>query len=780
MQRLGIQSTLRAKKLLGALRDPSGIPRRMLDAGDRKVALRLMRLNTPLNRLVSRHTRELLRAYFKAGKLTTRIADRHVDDRFIQLSLEERTIYDAVEDYIATTYNQAMTSGVSAQKRSAIGFVMTIYRRRLASSFLALRKTLEGHLDAIRQPGGGDLLAGLTEGTDDDEGDEPDEDEAAKLAQEGLALEERSEIERLIVMIGRLPADSKCERLRQELAALRADGYHQAMVFTQFTDTMDFLRAELGRDTALRIMCFSGRGGEVANNDGTWRVISRDAVKTRFREGAADVLLCTDAAAEGLNFQFCGALINYDMPWNPMRVEQRIGRIDRLGQQYPDIRIVNLHYADTVETDVYVALRHRIGLFEKVVGGLQPILASMPRLISERVLTGRARDEGARQEAVRDIEAETDRARQGGGFDIDAVLDADLTEPSRPASPLTMDDLGRVISTASLLPPGLEAKPMSQGEYRIPATRHGARRARVDRPALLRTECGFGGVVEPRQSDISGTGGRGGSTARRDPDRDTLPCAVNRQPTDGQDVGSNGEHQEGGGRDRRPSRAIALVAERTHQPEQLGLVLCVMEGVVVAAAPRRQVLSDLARSSVGPGAARGAHVQRFDVQRGEAKRISAGKAMKIVVHKGPVEGRVEADKHQGAVVAGQGVRPGRERRHGSRRRLAPLSQVLKRQARDLQGLGVGVGVDRFKLDAERLGVIIHVTGADRQQAIFARDGSGCFHIHRDVDSGLPLMRLGAPPEREAAGSGSPSNGHEMRDGGPRLSLWWTSAARTTL
>ena len=52
---------------------------------------------------------------------------------------------------------------------------------------------------------------------------------------------------------------------------------------------------------------------------------------------------CTDAAAEGLNFQFCGALVNYDMPWNPMRVEQRIGRIDRLGQDHPAIRIVNLY-----------------------------------------------------------------------------------------------------------------------------------------------------------------------------------------------------------------------------------------------------------------------------------------------------------------------------------------------------------------------------------------------------------------------------------------------------
>ncbi len=65
-----------------------------------------------------------------------------------------------------------------------------------------------------------------------------------------------------------------------------------------------------------------------------WQIVSRDEVKRRFREGQADILLCTDAAAEGLNFQFCGALVNYDMPWNPMRVEQRIGRIDRVGQQH--------------------------------------------------------------------------------------------------------------------------------------------------------------------------------------------------------------------------------------------------------------------------------------------------------------------------------------------------------------------------------------------------------------------------------------------------------------
>jgi hypothetical protein len=214
----------------------------------------------------------------------------------------------------------------------------------------------------------------------------------------------------------------------------------------------------------MKIMCFSGRGGEVVSTDGTWRTTPRDEVKRRFREGQAEVLLCTDAAAEGLNFQFCGALVNYDMPWNPMRVEQRIGRIDRLGQKHPDIRIVNLHYADTVEADVYRALRTRNGLFETVVGRLQPILARLPTLISDRVLGGRTRDAGERHTAVNEIEVEAAQIRESA-FDIDAVTDADLAEPVRPPSPLTMADLEQVIGEPTLLPPGLEAVAMGIREY---------------------------------------------------------------------------------------------------------------------------------------------------------------------------------------------------------------------------------------------------------------------------------------------------------------------------
>ena len=211
-------------------------------------------------------------------------------------------------------------------------------------------------------------------------------------------------------------------------------------------------------------MCFSGRGGEIPSADGSWRRIGRDDAKRRFRDREADVLLCTDAAAEGLNFQFCGALVNYDMPWNPMRVEQRIGRIDRLGQQHQTIRIVNLHYQDTVETDVYQALRSRIGLFESVVGRLQPILAHMPQMISQTVLSGHNRDARERANAVDAIEQEA-REHEGRGFDIDTMTESDIAMPARAPSSVTMADLDRIIERPDVMPAGTDVQPMGRREY---------------------------------------------------------------------------------------------------------------------------------------------------------------------------------------------------------------------------------------------------------------------------------------------------------------------------
>src|SRR5690606_3157117 len=359
----GAASRLRAQRILDALRDSSNIPRRQLQGGERRAALRLLRQSTPISRLVSRHTRELLRAYYQAGKIDTPIPQRAVEDRFVEMTPEEWAVYRAVEAYVSTTYDRA-----PQEKRSAVGFVMTVYRRRVASSFAALRSTLKERLATVRGHAPGQFPVSEDEPDDETSDDVMDAGLVAAAEREAAPVEERAEIERLLDQAGALPQDTKAGVLRKVLEELEAAGYEQAMVFTQYTATMDFLREYLRGIGRQGILCFSGRGGEVLEHDGKWRTVSRDDVKRRFREGRAEILLCTDAAAEGLNFQFCGAVVNYDMPWNPMRVEQRIGRIDRLGQQHAAIRIVNLHYRDTVEADVYAALRSRIGLFEHVVG----------------------------------------------------------------------------------------------------------------------------------------------------------------------------------------------------------------------------------------------------------------------------------------------------------------------------------------------------------------------------------------------------------------------------
>lgn len=452
-QRLTGLSSLMANKVLHALRDPSSYPRRQLDTKERQAVRNLLCRYTPIQHLVSRHTRDLLRRYFKDGMLSTPIASRQVEDRFIDLTADERALYEELEEYIASTYNQA-----SASARAAVGFVMTIYRRRLASSFRALRHTLSGHLAAMATSDQSQLTGSEEDAPDDEAVDEVlDADEVAAMEREVLVAEETDAIEHLLDLIGRLPPDSKLESLKDVLDELRADDFKQAMVFTQYTDTMDFLRESLAADTDLRLMCYSGRGGEIRSVDGSWQGVSRDDARRRFRSGEADVLLCTDAAAEGLNFQFCGALINYDMPWNPMRVEQRIGRIDRLGQEHPTIRIVNLHYEGTVETDVYRALRDRISLFESVVGRLQPILAQLPRTITEAVLSRRGN-------VSETIARQVDEA-QADGFDLDTALIEDVTFPERASSPVELDDLNRVIAAPDLMPLGTSVQPLGPREY---------------------------------------------------------------------------------------------------------------------------------------------------------------------------------------------------------------------------------------------------------------------------------------------------------------------------
>ena len=212
---------------------------------------------------------------------------------------------------------------------------------------------------------------------------------------------------------------------------------------------MEYLRDYLSDQLpSLPVASYSGAGGAWRDASGYWVPCSKEEIKRRLRDKQVRLLVCTDAAGEGLNLQFAGVLANYDLPWNPMKIEQRIGRIDRLGQERPVIRVLNFAYKDTVEQDVFFTVGTRINLFHGIVGRLQPILSRLPRRFEELTLLDREGREAARQRFLAEIEQQVRDAEQTG-LDIDATVDESLDVPILPESPLMLRDLDRVTQYCS-------------------------------------------------------------------------------------------------------------------------------------------------------------------------------------------------------------------------------------------------------------------------------------------------------------------------------------------
>lgn len=360
----------------------------------------MARRHTPLSHFMFRSTRELLRDYARRGLLRERVPYRDPELIWIPMRDEEMRLYLRIEEYISEFYRKY------EQKRKGLGFVMTVYRRRLTSSFYAVRRSLERRLEFLHKG------IGLIETFDNDdlEQDELGLDIGEDL--EGLQFvaqeyqDEIAYVEDFLVELRQLSThDSKVEQLLQDLGRLfrKRD---TVIIFTQYTDTMDYLRDRLREVYGSQVACFSGRGGEKWNGI-AWVAVPKERIKQEFREGEEiKVLVCTEAASEGLNLQTCGVLINYDMPWNPMRVEQRIGRVDRIGQRYERVWIRNYFYKDTIEARVYQALARRINWFKDVVGTLQPILAQVGQTIQRLAMASPAEREELLGKAIAAIERE--------------------------------------------------------------------------------------------------------------------------------------------------------------------------------------------------------------------------------------------------------------------------------------------------------------------------------------------------------------------------------------
>ena len=433
---LGAVGTARVKQAIEN-RSPQAV--RRLDEDRRRRVQRLMRDCNPAVSKVHRHTRDLLRQYHAQGVISQTIAARDPHEVWLEMSKAERELYETVEQYISEYYNRY------EEERRGLGFVMTIYRRRLTSGMYALGESLRRRLRFLRgeqTPESGETQQGLLDEDLEDEDLNSDITEALD-GRPKLPTEEIEEIVRILDLLERLPSEQKLEQVLRAIneELLQSD---QIIVFTQYTDTMDSLRGHLRPTFGSQVGCYSGRGGEVWDPAAqAWSGMSKERLQREFAAGSIKVLVCTDAAAEGLNLQNCGTVFNYDMPWNPMKVEQRIGRVDRIGQQRPKVRIRHFFYRGTVEADVYAALGDRINWFETVVGDLQPILQAVHRTIHDAAMARGERREQILEQGIRQVQQAPDHS---------ANPVSDLPPPPPPPrvrSPLTLADLAAVIAESS-------------------------------------------------------------------------------------------------------------------------------------------------------------------------------------------------------------------------------------------------------------------------------------------------------------------------------------------
>jgi superfamily II DNA or RNA helicase len=250
----------------------------------------------------------------------------------------QQQLYEEVSEYVVAGYNRAVRLGDRGSR-----LLLILIQRLMSSSARAIRRFLEQRLEVL---GGGEATVRLS-GSDH----LPDETDMDEFAQGALFTvptggAERQDVERLLSLAVRVEStgpDARAESLYEQMMQIAMednDPSTKFLVFTEFRATQEMLAEFLEQ-----------RGYPVATLNGAMDISERKAAQECFRQ-EAQVLISTDAGGEGLNMQFAHVVFNYDLPWNPMRVEQRIGRVDRIGQTR-EVRAINLVLENSVEARLY-------------------------------------------------------------------------------------------------------------------------------------------------------------------------------------------------------------------------------------------------------------------------------------------------------------------------------------------------------------------------------------------------------------------------------------------
>ncbi len=339
----------------------------------------------PLSRVMMRHTRPLLEIYRSEGRLTQNLPRRVIRELpALTMNDHERRVYGMLEEYCRGLARQIAEHSNGDSRQLSTGFVLSFFRLRFASSLFALRETAQRRLDKVRETMQHDAdNVGIGDGDPEEQEDYDEERDDAEVKRylKGRSPEdlewERMKLEELLETIGDLGRPStKMERLLRELDSRSgpiSGRIRQTVIFTRFYDTLADIAAWLqSRRPGILLGCYSGKCCEYFDPERAQMVqTNREDVKERFLRGEIDVLVCTDAAAEGVNLQVADLLVNFDMGWNPMKLEQRIGRIDRIGQKHSVVYVLNLFYVGTAEETVYGRLLSRLASAGLVVGAQQ-------------------------------------------------------------------------------------------------------------------------------------------------------------------------------------------------------------------------------------------------------------------------------------------------------------------------------------------------------------------------------------------------------------------------
>jgi SNF2 family DNA or RNA helicase len=342
-------------------------------------------------------------------------SDEYINERIVKTILvepteEELEVYKEIRLYLAKIYNLSMS-----ENNAGLGFVITTLQKLLTSSKYAILKSIKRRLSQIKELKKVSLDPDMIKEEDPEYYESEIEEETIDsngnnknlISQEKKSWDDEDDLlniqnqEKILTefydKLKAVPYDSKSDKLLELLEQIYEENpKDKILIFTQFVDTLNYLK-DLIKKRRPEFFVDTFYGGKNKKE--------KAETVERFRENDNfSILLSTEVGGEGRNFQFCKILFNYDLPWNPMKLEQRIGRLDRIGQKSNEIYIYNFFLEGTIETDIIFALNKRIKLFEESIGSLEPILGNIEREFKNLIFL----DENKKQQKIREFNRDLD------------------------------------------------------------------------------------------------------------------------------------------------------------------------------------------------------------------------------------------------------------------------------------------------------------------------------------------------------------------------------------